>query len=83
MCYNFSSEYVTILALDVLEPLNLMRLVSGQGVLALAVVRIQAWKERIYISLQQWLKFFVLNSKLGNNIYYLTRVRSLSTLVTH
>ena len=83
MCYNFGSECVTILALDVLQPLNSMHLVDGQGVLALAVVRIQAWKERIYISLQQWLKFFVLNSKLGNNIYYLTRVRSLSTLVTH
>ena len=71
MCYNFGSEYVTILALNVLEPLNLMRLVSGQGVLALAVVRIQAWKERIYISLQHallktWSGFFIYDIVFGS-----------------
>ena len=52
MCYNFGSDCATILSPDVLQPLDLMRLVDGQGVLALAVARTRAWKESIYISLQ-------------------------------
>ena len=63
MCYNFGSDCVTILALDVLQPLNSMHLVDGQGVLALAVVRTRAWKERIYISLQQMFRFELLTWK--------------------